>query len=234
MEEIGEKLKKHAESDAHKESMAKWMAYKQTKSTVADQLASHRASTVAVLCARQGIPLRGHDESSTSSNKGNYVEILELIASVMPELGCQFRSLPNNAKYTSKVVQNDLLKAAADVVLKQITDEIKDAEGFAVIADEARDVSKKEQLSLCLRYVNKQLEVNERFVGFSDLCDLDAKALAEKIVARLQVLGLNIKQCVAQCYDGASVKSGQVSGVQQRLREIVGNGCVYIHCHAHR
>ena len=246
---IGEKLKKHAESDAHKESMAKWMAYKQTKSssTVADQLASHRASTVAanrmyistlsqvaVLCARQGIPLRGHDESSTSSNKGNYVEILELIASVMPELGRQFRSLPNNAKYTSKVVQNDLLKAAADVVLKQITDEIKDAEGFAVIADEARDVSKKEQLSLCLRYVNKQLEVNERFVGFSDLCDLDAKALAEKIVARLQVLGLDIKQCVAQCYDGASVMSGQVSGVQQRLREIVGNGCVYIHCHAHR
>ena len=44
---IGEKLKKHAESDAHKESMAKWIAYKQTKSTVADQLTSHRASTVA-------------------------------------------------------------------------------------------------------------------------------------------------------------------------------------------
>ena len=125
---IGEKLKRHAESDAHKESMAKWMAYKQTKSTVADQL-SQRASTVAanrmyistlsqvaVLCARQGFALRGHDESSTSSNKGNYVEILELLASVMPELGCQFRSLPNNATYTSKVVQNDLLKAAGDIV----------------------------------------------------------------------------------------------------------------------
>ena len=104
--------------------MAKWMAYKQTKSssTVADQLISQRASAVAanrmyistlsqvaVLCARQGIALRGHDESSTSSNKGNYVEILELLTSVMPELGRQFRSLPNNAKYTSKVVQNDLL-----------------------------------------------------------------------------------------------------------------------------
>ena len=29
------------------------------------------------------------------------VEILELLASVMPELGRQFHSLPNNAKYTS-------------------------------------------------------------------------------------------------------------------------------------
>ena len=71
-------------------------------------------------------------------------------------------------------------------------------------------------------------------VGFSDLCDLDAKALAEKIVVRLQVLGLDVKQCIAQCYYGVSVMSGQVSGVQQRLREIVGNGCIYIHCHAHR
>ena len=71
-------------------------------------------------------------------------------------------------------------------------------------------------------------------MGVSDLCDLDAKALVEKIVARLQVLGLHIEQCVAQCYDRASVMSGQMSGVQRRLREIVGNGCVYIHCHAHR
>ena len=51
---------------------------------MADQLISQRASTVAancmyisslsqvaVLCAYQGIALRGHDESSTSSNKGN-------------------------------------------------------------------------------------------------------------------------------------------------------------------
>ena len=83
LKKIGDKPKQHAESEAHKESMAKWMAYKQTKSspTVADQLISLRASTVAanrmyistlsqvaVLCARQGIALRGHDESSTSSN----------------------------------------------------------------------------------------------------------------------------------------------------------------------
>ena len=138
---FGDKLKRHAESDAHKKNMAKWMAYKQNKSssTVADQLICQRASTVAanrmyistlsqvaVLCAHQGVALRGHDESSTSSNKGNYVEILELLASVMPELGHKFRSLPNNAKYTLKVVQNDLLKAAADVVLKHIIDEIKE------------------------------------------------------------------------------------------------------------
>ena len=81
--------------------------------------------------ARQGIALRGHDESSTSTNKGNYVETL--VVSIMPQLGRQFRSPPNNTNYTSKVVQkfNDLLKAATDVVLKQNTNESKNAEEFA-------------------------------------------------------------------------------------------------------
>ena len=81
--------------------------------------------------------------------------------------------------------------------------------------------------------MKKNLDVNEHLEGFYDLCDLDAKALAKKIVARLQVLCLDEKQCIAQCYDGASIMSGQVSGVQQTLRDIVGNGCVYIHYHAH-
>ena len=223
------------------------MAYKQSKSTstVADQLISQRASNVAanrmyistiaqvvVLCAHQGIALRGHDESSTSTNKGNFVEIVELLASVMPEVERKFRSLPKNAKYTSKVVQNDLLKAA-DVVLKEITEEIKDSEGYAVIADETRDISKVEQLALCLRYVSKNLDVKEHFVGFSELSDLDPKALADKTVERLQVLSLDVHKCVAQCYDGASVMSGEVSGVQQRLRDIAGNGCMYVHCSMH-
>ena len=47
-------------------------------------------------------------------------------------------------------------------------------------------------------------------------------------------LGLNIKDCIAQCYDRASIMSGHLSGVQSRIRERVGSGCVYIHCYAHR
>ena len=76
--------------------------------------------------------------------------------------------------------------------------------------------------------------VNEHFVGFSELSELDAKALSDKIMQRLMELGLDIKKCISQCYDGASVMSGVVTGVQQRIREVVGGSCVYIHCHAHR
>ena len=33
--------------------------------------------------------------------------------------------------------------------------------------------------------------------------------------------GLDIYDCIAQCYDGASVMSGEHSGVQRRIRNVV-------------
>ena len=134
-------------------------------------------------------------------------------------------------KYTSKDTQNDIIKAAASCLLSVIVQEIKDAEYFAVIADETRDVSHVEQLSLCIRYIHsKDLVVKERFLKFADVHELHAEALVSTIVE----LGLDLNKCVAQCYNGASVMGGRVSGVQRWLQDIVGKGCIYIHCYAHR
>jgi hypothetical protein len=38
-------------------------------------------------------------------------------------------------------------------------------DNFAIIADESSDVYQKEQLALCLRYVDKKGKVVERFLG---------------------------------------------------------------------
>lgn len=76
--------------------MAAWAGYRQAKphGSIGDQLSSTRAKTiqgkrdflksiskVAVLCAQQDIGLRGHREHESSMNKGNFLEILELVAS---------------------------------------------------------------------------------------------------------------------------------------------------------
>ena len=42
-----------------------------------------------------------------------------------------------------------------------------------------------------------------------------------------------MNNCVAQCYDGASVMSGTVSGVHARIRELYPQA-MDNHCHAHR
>ena len=186
---------------------------------------------IALLCARQDLALRGHDESENSENKGNFKEILGLLASENPTLRHQLENAPSNAKYVSKEIQNDLLKAAVAVVLHSICEDIQSAYYYSLIADECRDVSRTEQLSICLRFVSRQdNHIKERFVGFTDVYELDASSLAGEIMCQLGQLGLNPSKCISQCYDGASVMSGHLSGVQA----IVQRTLLYVHCYAHR
>ena len=232
--------------------MARWTAFRQTKQngTVASQLDHHRLKKIkenrqylqqilkiALLCACQNIALRGHDESEDSNNKGNFLEILSLLKSESNTFRSRYDNAPLNAKYTSKEIQNDLLDAAAKVVLNTICDEVRSAPYFALIADECKDIARTEQLSICIRFVSEYenvFVVKERFMGFVDVHQLDASSLANAILSLLNELHLDTMRCVSQCYDGASVMSGHLAGVQAIVKQSIGHECVYIHCYAHR
>ena len=135
---------------------------------------------------------------------------------------------PRNCKYTSNTTQNDIVLAASDTLLGQISAEAQQAGVFATMANECRDVNRIEQLSVCIRYVNNGV-VTERFLGFSDMHELDASGITDEIASVLGKQGINVKQCIVQCYDGASVMSGRRSGVQARFREIVGSCRLHLH-----
>jgi hypothetical protein len=198
---------------------------------------------IAVFCARQDIALRGTNESvstdlqptlkSSTSNQGNYLELLNLLKRESTEIKKKMSHLPHNATYTSKESQNELLSAAGSYVRDLIVNEVKASGFYSVIVDEARDNSRTEQMSICVRYVcNKSIK--ERFLTFADVQKLNAVSLANKIEAVLVELGLPIQMCVSQAYDGASVMSGAAKGVQVTFREKTGNPCPYVHCNAHR
>lgn len=87
---------------------------------------------------------------------------------------------------------------------------------------------------MCVRYVNKDLEIQERFFGFFDCSDQrSATALCELIVTTLNSLGLGNVPIVGQSYDGATVMSGKIGGLQAKIRDIYPEA-IYIHCMAHR
>ena len=90
--------------------------------------------------------------------------------------------------------------------------EVKRAKYFAVLVDETKDNSKKEQLAILLRYFDEG-KVRERPIGCYHMKSLDAESLASFIHDTVAKLGLDWNYCVAQCYDGASVMSGPFSGV---------------------
>ena len=62
--------------------------------------------------------------------------------------------------------------------------------------------------------------------------DLSAKSVATQILAKINVLGLDIANCVGQGYDGAFAMSGHKSGVQVLVRE-KASVAVYVHCASH-
>ncbi|GJZ47286.1 zinc finger MYM-type protein 1-like protein [Tanacetum coccineum] len=80
-----------------------------------------------------------------------------------------------NAKMTSGDIQSDITTACADEIINAIKVELRDE--FAILVDESRDVSCKEQMALVLRFVNREGEVVERLVGVKKVDDTSGLAL---------------------------------------------------------
>lgn len=112
------------------------------------------------------------------------LEVLDLLTLYSDEFKDRLSTSPRNCKYTSNTTQNITLLAACDTILSQISTESQQAGLFTIMADERRDVSRTEQFSVCVRYVNNSV-ITERFLGFSDMYDFGASAITDKIVSML-------------------------------------------------
>ena len=154
--------------------------------------------------------MRGHDESNKSLNKGNFKEFLSV------------QQGPRNAVYTSPKIQNEILNIMANMVRQQICTSIQQTGYYSILADETKDMSKNEQLSIVVRYVehdgNNPIVV-EQFLTFVVASNLTAEYLTLYILDTLSLFSLDVNMIVS------------CSGVQQRIRELVPHA-IHIHCHA--
>ena len=122
----------------------------------------------------------------------------------------------------------------ADMVQQEIRDEIQAATFFSLLVDESKDVSSKEQISFVLRYLYDGMIFEEFIAIHPATSGLTADALSESILKAVGDLGVKIKDCDGQGYDGASVMSGQVNGVSTIISENAAPMACYIHCFNHR
>jgi hypothetical protein len=109
---------------------------------------------VVRVLAFQGVAFRGRDERVSSTNCGNFLEILGLMISYNEHLTKVIAKAPKNASYTCPRIQKEILHVFSTKVKKAIRNEISDTK-FCLIVDEARDESMKEQIAIVLRFVDK-------------------------------------------------------------------------------
>ncbi|CAF4061668.1 unnamed protein product [Rotaria sp. Silwood1] len=77
------------------------------------------------------------------------------------------------------------------------------------MADECRDISGTQKLSIVIRFVpdlnNSSIDfssfVKEYFLGFVPLEEFDAITLAENIVEFLKNLNIPLESCICLCFD---------------------------------
>ncbi|KAL5855458.1 hypothetical protein ACOSQ4_005260 [Xanthoceras sorbifolium] len=171
--------------------------------------------------ALQGCAFRDNDESINSTNRGNFIELIKLQARVNNEIaGVVLDNAAQNAKYTSPMIQHELLKILADCVRDKIREEIGDAK-FCILIDESVDESNKEQMATILRYVDVDGFVRERFFEIVGVGDTNASTLKREICIVLDRYNILTENLRGQGYDGAS-----------NMRDCPY--AYYIHCFAHR
>ncbi|XP_070677970.1 uncharacterized protein [Malus domestica] len=135
----------------------------------------------------QGLPFRGHDESLKSSNRGNYLELMQFLSKHNEQVRkVVFENAPKNLKYTSSDIQNDLVRACAIETINAIT---KDMEGEAI----------------------------EKFFGVQHVSSTTSSSLEEAIERFFAITNLSMSKLRGQGYDGASNMKGELNGLKTKI-----------------
>ncbi|XP_042448861.1 uncharacterized protein LOC122033763 [Zingiber officinale] len=149
----------------------------------------------------QGLPFRGHDESSTSSNRGNFLELLKWYSSECPEVAAVVgMNAPGNNQMIAPKIQKQLVNVCAVETTNAILADLGDR-WFTLLLDEARDYSVKEQMTVVIRYVNKYGEVIERSMVVVHVATTTTAYLKEAIDSLFAKYGLSVARLRGQGYD---------------------------------
>ncbi|KAG5604988.1 hypothetical protein H5410_026480 [Solanum commersonii] len=136
---------------------------------------------------RNGLSFHSHDESEDFDYKGLFLKLLKFHGVNRPDVQ---KVILQHAPKNDMIICSTIQKEIVDVCTKKtIKDIIKDLDGdyFGMLVDESNDISHKEQMTLVLRYVNKNGELIESLLGIVHVGDTSARSLQKDLLRQHQV-----------------------------------------------
>jgi hypothetical protein len=252
-----ERIKEHSASESHMCGMVRWNNLKKGSLEAAFEM-SDRASQAAkdrereknreilsrllattLYLARQGMPFRGDDETLSSQNRGNFLELVELFSKYDSVIKLHLEAIKEKhgpgkrplVSLLSNRSQNDMIKALAISVKRVIQKEIQESKTFSILMDETTDAAHTEQVSFVIRYVHN-MQIKERFLQVCNVHTTSGDALEKVVIALLEENDLKLENIRGQGYDGAANMSGRFKGLQSRILKR-NPKALYVHCQAH-
>lgn len=177
--------------------------------------------------SRQGLALRGHNESADTLDENLYQLLL-----LHSENNRPMKEWLSKREYISPDIVNDLMTTMGQFVLRNILAKVKQAMWYAVIADEAIDVSHNEVMCISVRWVDVNYDIHENVLGLVQLPDTKSETLFRVIKDVLIRHTPSLLMRCEQAYDGAANMSGIRSGVQALVNKECDRA-LYVHCLAH-
>lgn len=117
-----------------------------------------------------------------NSREGKFRAILKYRAKGDEHLRTVLEDGGKRNKYTSPIIQNQIIEACNKIILKKIVDKVNSSKCFSILADETTDVATNEQLSLSARYVDDNDILHEDFLQFFEINSLTGSDLATSIL----------------------------------------------------
>ncbi|XP_022796425.1 zinc finger MYM-type protein 1-like [Stylophora pistillata] len=181
--------------------------------------------------ARQALPLRGNWNLETGSEENSdFYQLLKLRAEENSEILDWLRR--KDDKYTSLVIQNEILQAIALCMLRKISENIQNATFFTIMADETADISNKEQLVVCICWVGENFAVHEDFIAIYPLERITADHIVAVLKNCLISKDVRIENARGRCCDSESTMAGEKTGVATQIKTL-SSKCLYTHCYGH-
>ena len=101
------------------------------------------------------------------------------------------------------------------------------------MADESTDITNQEQLVICIRWVDKDLNPHEDFIALHQVDKIDATTLTKVIKDIILRVGLDSSKLRGQCYDGCNIMMGLKKGVSTQIKNDVDGRALCTHCYCH-
>ncbi|XP_060846352.1 zinc finger MYM-type protein 1-like [Rhopalosiphum padi] len=199
------------------------------------------AHVMASIKAMHCLPFRGHREGWNEKLTGNFKDLALLLAKYSPALSAYIIEVKLKGRKMNNFLswqrQNQFIQAISTNIKNTIQKEILNARFFSISLDTTFDVSKKEQVSVVFRYINKDSEnciVNERLVAVRETVMTTGQQLFLLIEEICKEMNIEWKtHLIGQSYDGAASMRGVYNGLQAIIKQ-QNPSATYVWCWAHR